>query len=45
MSAVRKRWGRIAGLWCAVMHGETTWPIHGHYECRQCHKVYETPWQ
>ncbi len=45
MRAVKKmRWSRFAGLWCAMMHGDTTWPINGHYWCRKCHREYTTPW-
>ncbi len=45
MSAIRKtRWSRLTGLWCAMMHGDTTWPIHGHYLCRKCRREYAIPW-
>ena len=25
------------------MHDEATWPIHGHYQCRKCRRVYSVP--
>jgi hypothetical protein len=44
MSQVRKRWSRIAGLWCSLMHEGATWPIHGRYQCSKCHRVISAPW-
>ncbi len=45
METVRKRWSRIAGLWCALMHEDASWPIHGRYRCRKCRRVYQAPWR
>lgn len=36
---------KLAGFWCELMHGSTTWPIHGRYHCRQCDRVYAVPWK
>ena len=44
MKEMRRRWSKIAGLWCFVMHEEATLPIHGHYQCPKCHRVYAAPW-
>lgn len=32
-------------LWCNVMHEDITWPIHGYYRCRRCHRKYPVPWE
>ncbi len=45
MSAVKHQWSKLAGLWCSVMHERTSWPIHGHYWCQQCHREYSVPWK
>jgi len=45
MSQVRQRWSRFAELWCSVMHAGAMWPIHGRYQCSQCHRVFAAPWQ
>jgi hypothetical protein len=36
---------RLGESWCRVMHDEITWPIHGHYRCRRCHRLYPVPWE
>ena len=35
---------RMAELWCGWMHDSTMWPIHEHYECRTCGRLYRVPW-
>jgi len=30
--------------WCKVMHESPMWPIHGHYQCRACRRIYRVPW-
>ena len=36
--------GKIGGLWCSLVHDASTWPIHDHYECRNCGRRYPVPW-
>jgi hypothetical protein len=36
---------RLGDLWCKYMHTAMTWPIHGHYLCRTCHREYAVPWE
>jgi len=36
--------GPLGALWCDLMHGSPMWPIHGHYECRTCGRLYAVPW-
>jgi hypothetical protein len=31
--------------WCRAMHPDPMWPIHGHYVCPACGRVYPVPWQ
>lgn len=31
-------------IWCAVMHDEITWPVHGRYRCRKCWREYSIAW-
>jgi hypothetical protein len=31
--------------WCRAMHPDPRWPIHGHYICPACGRVYPVPWQ
>jgi hypothetical protein len=45
MVKVRDRLTHLSGIWCAVMHDGATWPIHGHYQCRKCKRVYSVPWE
>lgn len=35
---------KVSALWCSLMHGSPMWPIHGHYECRECGRRYRVPW-
>lgn len=44
MKRDQRRWTKLAGLWCNLMHNEVSWPIHGHYHCRTCHRTYSAPW-
>jgi hypothetical protein len=30
----------IGTVWCSWMHRSVTWPVHGYYECRACHRRY-----
>ena len=41
---IGRRWTRTAVLWCRVMHDNVTWPLHGSYQCRHCHRTYVAPW-
>jgi hypothetical protein len=34
----------LSDLWCNVMHESPMWPIHGHYKCRACGRIYRVPW-
>jgi hypothetical protein len=34
----------IGALWCSLMHDSPMWPIHGHYECGVCGRLYRVPW-
>lgn len=35
----------IGNLWCKLLHNQTTWPMHGHYECRSCGRRYPVMWE
>jgi hypothetical protein len=35
---------RLGLYWCWQMHTRTTWPMHGHYTCRQCGRQYRITW-
>ena len=35
---------KISELWCTFMHDAPMWPIHGHYQCRSCGRLYNVPW-
>ena len=37
-------WAWITRSWCHYMHAALMWPVHGHYECRVCHKTYPVVW-
>jgi hypothetical protein len=34
----------LGHLWCSLMHA-IKWPIHGHYTCAICGRVYLVPWE
>lgn len=34
----------LGHLWCSLMH-EIRWPIHGHYRCASCGRLYSVPWE
>jgi hypothetical protein len=34
----------LGNLWCGLMHA-IKWPIHGHYTCGICGRVYRVPWE
>jgi hypothetical protein len=34
----------LSELWCNLMHESPMWPIHGHYQCRDCGRIYRVPW-
>jgi hypothetical protein len=36
--------GKLETLWCNLMHDSPMWPIHDHYECRDCGRQYLVPW-
>jgi hypothetical protein len=38
-------WPRIACAWCRAFHPEPMWPMHGHYQCPACGRVYPVPWE
>ncbi len=35
---------KIGTMWCRLMHGSVSWPIHGHYHCWTCMRQYNVPW-
>jgi len=37
--------GRLAHLWCRLMHTEPMWPSHGQYECRTCGRRHPVRWE
>lgn len=37
-------WNRISIGWCRTFHPEPSWPIHGHYHCSACLRMYPVPW-
>ena len=39
----RNAWEALGELWCRTMHDEVTWPVRGHYHCKQCWRTYEVP--
>jgi len=32
----------LGHLWCSLMHASIKWPIHGHYTCATCGRLYPT---
>ena len=38
------RYSRTIEAWCRMMHENVTWPLHGRYHCRRCHRSYAVPW-
>jgi hypothetical protein len=42
---MRALWNRFAVGWCRTFHPEPAWPIHGHYHCPACLRLYPVPWQ
>jgi len=34
---VRSKMGMV---WCTLAHDSVMWPVHGHYECRECGRLY-----
>ena len=36
---------QFAQEWCRLMHPDPKWPIHGYYECPQCRRRYQVPWE
>src|SRR5579871_5511455 len=45
MKSMRPFFGRIADLWCQMMHIGIMWPSHGHYECSTCGRRYRVCWE
>jgi len=41
---MRALWNRFALEWCRTFHPEPSWPIHGHYYCPTCFRIYPVPW-
>ena len=35
---------RVGQLWCTFAHGDISWPVDGHYQCKKCRRVYRVPW-
>jgi len=35
---------RAARFWCALMHSQPMWPLHGYYRCSTCLRMYPVPW-
>ena len=34
---------RLERGWCRTFHPDPMWPIHGHYACPACGRVYPVP--
>jgi len=43
-TSMRALWNRASIGWCRTFHPETLWPVHGHYRCRACLRIYLVPW-
>jgi hypothetical protein len=41
---MRALWNRVSVGWCRAFHPEPSWPIHGHYHCPACLRIYPVPW-
>ena len=35
---------RFSAGWCRTFHPKPFWPIHGHYQCPSCLRIYPVPW-
>lgn len=35
----------IARFWCRLVHDEPMLPIHGHYKCRICSRLFPVRWE
>jgi hypothetical protein len=31
---------QVGTVWCTLAHNKVMWPVHGHYECRECGRLY-----
>lgn len=43
--ATRGMIARLGDLWCRRMHSDISWPVNGHYSCRQCGRRFPVPWE
>jgi hypothetical protein len=41
---MRSLWNRASIGWCRTFHPGFFWPVHGHYRCRTCLRIYRVPW-
>jgi len=44
VSNPRKFLERTANCWCRAFHPGPMWPIHRHYQCPKCFRVYRICW-
>ena len=42
--SMRTLWNRVSIGWCRMFHPDPSWPIHGHYHCPACMRLYPVPW-
>ena len=38
-------WERASITWCGIFRSGTLWPVHGHYRCPACLRIYAVRWQ
>lgn len=41
---MRAFWNRVSMEWCRTFHPDPSWPVHGHYHCPACSRIYPVPW-
>jgi uncharacterized protein YbaR (Trm112 family) len=37
---LRQLQSKVGVVWCRFTHESLMWPVHGHYACRTCGRVY-----
>jgi hypothetical protein len=38
-------WEHASMTWCRLFHSGTRWPVHGHYHCPVCLRIYPVTWE
>jgi hypothetical protein len=41
----RKETPALGEFWCRLMHQDISWPVNGHYRCKQCRREFQVSWE